>query len=198
MASGTGQSISYNGITWNFSHTVVSGQYITGDPWVLANPNGGVELSSITPQCVLGTNAEDVHGSMTDLHWTNMTAPGSTGIKQGFHGSSTPNNNTAGPNGSNYDRDLNFALVDQGGGSYTPISASNRKILPVNTSLISCESSPVDYIYAPGSSSNRTQIRRQAILTCVSSVPVDGAFRPAFSLQGEKESLITSADLYGS
>lgn len=178
----TGKSITYNGITWGFTHNVTYGSYINGDPWVLANPGGGVEVSSITPQATVGALVngvyQDKHGSQLNHHWTIRNG-------QGMHGKVDWPNKTS----ESYNRPDNWAI--QNG---SPISNANRKLLLPNNSLISSESTEAAFFFADGSSQNRTAIKRIAILTCVSSIPVDGSFRPSYASLN-KTSYVTSADL---
>lgn len=207
-------SITYNGITWNFTHSVSAGQYINGDWWVLASPSNGVEISSITPQVVLGeplyitglnSNWDTVHqdrnGSVLNPHFTRDRyqgtaeiggAPGPDGKSpsHGFHGSSIgflPN----GFSWKNYKRSTNWAVTTDSQGSAIPINSTYRKILPVGNSLVSCDSTLPGGISPNG---GRTNIRRHATLTCVSAYPGSAAFRPAYSYS-DKSVLCTSADI---
>lgn len=179
----TGKSITYNGITWGFTHNVTYGYYINGDPWVLANPGGGVEVSSITPQATVGSLVngihQDKHGSQLNHHWTIRNN------FQGMHGKVDFPNSTS----YNYRRSDNWAI--QNG---SPLSNSNRKLLTPNNSLISSESTEAAFLLTPGTGENRTAIKHIAILTCVSSIPVDGAFRPSYA-EDDKASYVTSSDI---
>ena len=179
----TGKSITYNGITWGFTHNVTYGYYINGDPWVLANPGGGVEVSSITPQATVGSLVngihQDKHGSQLNHHWTIR------GDNQGMHGKVDFPNSTS----YVYSRPENWAI--QNG---NPLSNSNRKLLTPGNSLVSSESTEIASLLTQGTSENRTAIKRIAILTCVSSAPSDGSFRPSYAAV-DKTSYVTSSDL---
>lgn len=204
-------SITHNGISWNFTHSVSSGNYVTGDPWVLGSVGGGVEISSITPTVVLGpsstnipgstnwsTQWHDRNGSMLNPHWTAMrfqgvaepqgaAGPDGKSPAYGFHGSATPHTDSS----KLYLRDANWSIIRLPNNTYVPISNTNRKVLPVNNSLVSCNSTVPGNVVPPGT---RTSIRKQAILTCVSSVPADGSFRPAFALL-DKTSFVLSSNI---
>lgn len=195
----TTRSLTRGGITWGFTHDVTYGEYANGDYWVLGGPLGGVEVSSISPQCVLGGPIsisgfgaplnnlfQDGNGSMLNPHWRNVAElfgitssgtfiNGQYSKGQGYNGSGGPSELRNG-----YSRLLNWALVND-----QPISNANRKVLPVNSSLVSTDSS------LPG---NQIKLKRSAVLTCVSAVPPVGAFRPAFNTL-DKTHYITSGDI---
>lgn len=196
----TARSLTKGGITWGFTHDVTYGQYVTGDYWVLGNINGGVELSSISPQCTLGSafntggpsviqnTFADSNGSMLNPHWVEIAQTfsanigsipfGSTEFKkvQGYGGI----NNAGSYFNEGYVRSFNWALVNG-----QPISNSNRKTLPVNSSLVSSDTS--NSVSLPSN-------KKIAILTCVSAVPPDGAFRPAYNTT-DKTHYFTSGDI---
>lgn len=196
----TTRSLTRGGITWGFTHDVTYGQYANGDYWVLGNVNGGVELSSISPQCTLGAafntggpavianTFADTNGSMVNPHWVELAQTysanigsipfGATEFKkvQGYAGI-----NSAGSYfNEGYVRAFNWALQNN-----QPISNSNRKTLPVNSSLVSSDTS---------NNTSLPSIKKIAILTCVSAVPPDGAFRPAYNTT-DKTHYFTSGDI---
>ena len=197
----TTRSITHNGITWGFTSDVTYGQYATGDYWVLGNPLTGVELSSISPSTYLGAQVttglaspfnvqyEDRNGSMLNPHFARQRMENDT--IQGFHGSGV---NNGWSSAKNYQRSANFAILTDSNGSWVNISNTNRKILPVNSSLVSCDSTVPGGVALFGGGQPRTSIKAQAILTCVSADPGVGSFRPAYSI-ANKTSFITSADL---
>ena len=190
----TGKTITYNGITWGFTHTVTYGEYVNGDPWVLAAPGGGVELSSITPQPTVDpVGTEDANGSMLNYHWVDRTVPVFVATQQnGWHGLSNQDNGTHG----DYRRERNWAITQQPNGTYLPISPTNTKVLPVGNSLCSCESIVGNIQFNPPWD-NRTGMKRIAVLTCVSAIPPDGSFRPGYGSL-DKTPIVASGDIdYG-
>lgn len=214
------RSITYHGITWGFTHDVSAGQYINGDWWVLASQNGGVELSSITPNCVLGpssvrgitnggdplwaTKFEDRNGSMVNPHfysyryrgYPNSGGAGHPGDSKtpshGFHGSGVAGTET-------YLRATNWAVV-QNGSNYSIISNSNRKTLRPGESLVSCDSSVPNNHWGARFD---CAIRKQAILTCIATslsnpnIPTSNDFRPPYSSSGitGKQSYFSASDI---
>jgi hypothetical protein len=207
------RSITYHGITWGFTHDVSAGQYINGDWWALASINGGIELSSISPSCILGPSSvrgatnnadplwtvkfDDRNGSMINPHfyinryrgYPNSGGAGGFDSKtpaHGFHGSGVAGTET-------YLRDSNWAAINTGSG-YANISNSRRKTLRPGESLVSCDSTVPNNHWGPRFDCS---IRRQAILTCVTAAPDVNDFRPPYSSSGVegKQSYFNASDV---
>ena len=200
----TARSLTRGGITWGFTHDVTYGQYANGDYWVLGGALGGVEVSSISPDCVLGgpvsftgqiaapfvNTFQDRNGSMVNPHWRNIAEQygiTSSGTFIGAQYIKAQGYNCSGDVGNpdsyvrlGYLRSLNWAINNN-----APLSNTNRKVLPVNTSLVSTDTTK---------SGNFTKIKKAAVLTCVSAIPADGSFRPPYSAL-DKTSYFTSADV---
>ena len=43
------EEITSNGVTWTFEGEVVSGTFVTGDPWIVPSAGSGATILSVTP-----------------------------------------------------------------------------------------------------------------------------------------------------
>lgn len=147
------------GITWTFDKTYPTGQFITGDYWVI----GPVTIVSINPPSVEteeeinGENAIRIkNGSMINPD-PNIGNKGYDEQAQGYDShmwSSTPH----------YYDNLNVAK---------DISPTNPLIVQNSSSLISTISHP--------EASNRPSLQDAAILTVIDTAPPSDSFRPPYS-----------------
>lgn len=134
------------GITWTFDGTHPTGQFANGDHWVV----GPVTLVDVSPaSTVSGTRT--INGSM-------LNPSPRTGNAQGYDSAMQANT---------FDPALNVARPNQ-----QALSAANRLIVPVNTSLVSTVSLPA--------AGNRPQLKTAAILTVLAAPPPAGSFRPPY------------------
>lgn len=155
-------AISQYGITWTFDKEYTTGQFCTGDYWVV----GPVTIVGITTdQHAPGfTPKPGEDGSMMN--------PG-TGPKQGY-------DNRIG----SYDASLNAALVNG-----QPISAANPLVLKTGSSLVSMvswlynsasDAEPGIPKFNGGTSAPRPVVKAGAVLTVLEAAPPKGSFRPAY------------------
>ena len=172
--------VSQYGITWKFDRPVASGQFVTGDWWVV----GPVTVVSITP----------VPGP--------APAEASVDIKKGRWGDTSLKNDNRMRNGSMV---ATKAGPSQG---YDSRSASYRESdsvklphkLEVNRSLISTISHatlPADSFSAKilwkSEQKSQCALRAAAVLTCLVEVPPADAFRPPYT--GTEKPLWRAKDL---
>ena len=167
-------SITQYGITWGFDKDYPSGQFCTGDYWVV----GPVQVIGIT----------------TDLHASGFTP------KAGEDGSMV-NPGTDSKQGydnrlPSYEASLNAALING-----QPISPNNPLPLQVNSSLVSMvswlfhsftDAEPGTPKFNPADKAPRPCTRTGAVLTVLSAVPPKGSFRPPYV--GTDKTLRFSAD----
>ena len=161
--AGETNQISQYGITWTFDKAYPSGQFCTGDYWVVG-PAKVIQISTalhapgFEPQ-----PGED--GSMVN--------PGTDGL-QGYCPHLT----------ASYRTNLNAALI---GGK--AVSAENPLVLTKHSSLVSMvswlykspkEAEPGTPRFGDATKVPRSATRVAAVLTVVSQVPAEGSFRPPY------------------
>ena len=158
------KEVSQYGITWTFDKPVKSGQFITGDWWVV----GPVTVTKVTPAPGIGV---------------------SSGGTKTIYGEAALSDNTEMRNGSMV---ANKCGYDQGydsrSGTYN--SALSKKFpctLEVNQSLISTISNtsfPVDNfckkIMWDREARGAYALKTAAVLTCLATEPPEDAFRPCY------------------
>jgi hypothetical protein len=161
------KSVSQYGITWEFDKPMQTGQFITGDWWVV----GPVNIISITPR------PGPIPGDKTAIrinHW------GDTSLKQ----DTTMRNGSAIvlKAGHRQSYDSRGGAFDPGGGIKLPL------LLEPNLTLISSISNdtlPVDNfcknILWEGEYQCQTVMKTVAVLTCLDAVPPSDAFRPPYA-----------------
>lgn len=161
------QEITQYGITWTFDKPVQSGQFITGDWWVV----GPVTVVKITPE------PGPIRADATKIkinHW------GDTSLKT----------DTTMRNGSMIVlRVGNRQSYDSRSGSYSPRDIIKLPLqLAPNRSLISSISNPtlpVDNfaknILPESEKKCQTVMKTAAVLTCLEAVPPRDAFRPPYA-----------------
>ena len=157
-------SISQYGITWTFDKDYPSGQFCTGDYWVV----GPVQIIGIS------TNLHAAGFTPKPGEDGSMVNPGTTD-KQGY------DNHI-----SSYDAKLNATLI---GGQ--PVSAKNPLVLKANSSLVSmvswlyrsekdAEPGIPHFTTDPGGRRPRPVTRSGAVLTVLSSPAPKNSFRPPY------------------
>ncbi|MDB5260731.1 MAG: hypothetical protein JWQ14_12 [Adhaeribacter sp.] len=161
------QEISQYGITWTFDKPVQSGQFITGDWWIV----GPVTITKITP----------VPGP---------TRPDATNIKINRWGDTSLKTDTTMRNGSMVVLKVGTTQsYDSRAGSFSPrdIIKLPLKLAP-NRSLISSISNatlPVDNfaknILPENEKKCQVVMKTAAVLTCLETVPPRDAFRPPYA-----------------
>ena len=161
------REVSQYGITWTFDKPVKSGQFITGDWWVI----GPVKIKKIDP----------VPGRLSSVR---MDA-----IKTGVWGDTSLTNNSSMRNGFSV---LNKCSYNQGfdSRSQSYLASLSQKVpynLEPNQSLISTisnETLPVDNfcknIMWPREKKSQVVLKAAAVLTCLKEEPPGDAFRPAY------------------
>ena len=161
------KSLSQYGITWEFDHPVKSGQFITGDWWII----GPVTITKITPE----------PGPLTE----NATVD----IKKDQFGDSSLRNDIRMRNGSSVAFKCSYQQgYDSRSETYDPALSVRLPLkLEANRSLISTISNtkfPVDNlckdIMWTKEKVCQQALRAAAVLTCLASVPPKDAFRPAY------------------
>ena len=155
-------SVSQYGITWTLDKDYPTGQFCTGDYWVV----GPVKVVGIT------TNLHDPKFTPKPGEDGSMVNPGTTD-KQGY-------DNRV----NSYDASLNAALI---GGQ--PISPKNPLALQANSSLVSMvswlyrseqDAEPGIPRFNGGTKAPRPVTRSGAVLTVLAAAPPKGSFRPPY------------------
>lgn len=156
-------SVTQYGITWKFDKDYLTGQFCTGDYWVV----GPIKVVEIT----------------TDLHTQGFTPrPGEDGsmVNPGTDSKQGYDNRLA-----SYRAELNAGLP---GGQ--PFSPQNPLALGVNSSLVSMvswlfhdpkDTEPGSPGYDAGAKATRSATRSGAVLTVLPTAPPAGSFRPPYS-----------------
>lgn len=151
LAPSMRSNISQYGITWTFDKAYLSGQFVTGDYWVI----GPVEIIDISPKSVI-KNGRVLHGSMINPgpSWDQ----GYDSMLGGRRGSAKylPSLNAARPGGKE-------------------LSESNPLRINHAASLMSAVS------LEDRSMDEGNQVAIIAVLTILDAIPPSLAFRPAFS-----------------
>lgn len=156
------ERVSHHGVTWTFSQEHRTGQFVTGDYWVV----GPVTIVDISTDLHASgfTPGPDDDGSMVN--------PKADGL-HGYDGSL-----------SSYRRELNAAHPHG-----RPLSSDNPLVLPPHSSLVSMVSwlyaSPQDKEpgtpgFNGGTKAPRPVTRSGAILTVLPEAPPEGSFRPPY------------------
>jgi|GEM_PF-337974 len=160
------KSVSQYGITWEFEKPVLTGQFITGDWWVV----GPVTVVNLTP--APGPVRKD-NSSISINRW------GDTSLKQ----------DTSMRNGSAIVLRAGYTQsYDSRGEAFDPEGAVKLPLyLKPDLSIISSISNttlPVDNfcknILWEGEYQCQTVMKAAAVLTCLSQAPPEGAFRPPY------------------
>jgi hypothetical protein len=152
LVAQTAASITQYGITWTFDKPYQTGQFASGDYWVV----GPVKIIGITPGSTVLPSGRVVSGSML-----NPAPSWEQGYDSLIYGTKQdpvfkPNLNAGRPN----NKDL---------------TALNPLVIPKPASLVT----GVSYTDHPASETN--QVHLMAVLTVLDSVPPAGAFRPPFT-----------------
>lgn len=160
------KGISQYGITWEFEKPAQTGQFVTGDWWVV----GPVNIVKITPEpgpvTVDNTNISKNHWNDTSLKTDTTMRNGSAIVLKAGHTQS----------------------YDSRGGDFDLSDCVKLPLnLEPNLSLISSISNttiPVDNfcknILWEGEYKCQTVMKTAAVLTCLDTVPPAGAFRPPY------------------
>lgn len=174
------REVSQYGITWTFDKPVKTGQFITGDWWVI----GPVTVVKITP--APGTAPSDANVTIKNDQWGNTSLSNDNRMR----------------NGSMI---ILKAGDDQGYDSRSAGYVPERSIkLPLKLdpyrsliSTISHTSLPVDNFCAKLMWGNevkeQTLLKAAAVLTCLSEIPPTDAFRPSYS--GTEKPIYRAGDI---
>ena len=146
------QKISQFGITWTFDRDYPTGQFATGDFWVV----GPVTIIAIDPPSVV-IDGRTINGSMVN------PSP-RLGRRQGYDSAMYGRYVRPG----DYDPSLNVARPNG-----RELSESNPLALPPNCSLVSTISTP--------EADGRTQLKTAAVLTVLDGPSPEGSFRPPYA-----------------
>lgn len=150
--SSAATSVTQHGITWTFDKDYPTGQFVTGDYYVVDSGDGVVITGiSNSRHSELDLSTVDYDGSMVDIHRPLNT--------QGF--------DSRGPYYS-ASRNINKSL---------PYNIISGKSL-----LSSISWRPEDTDDPSGASIGRPWLKRVAILTVVNSAPAEGMFRPSYAV----------------
>lgn len=160
------KEVSQYGITWEFERPVQSGQFISGDWWVV----GPVTITKITP--APGPVVRD-NSTIRINHWNDTSLKTDTAMRNGSA--------VVLKAGHKQSYDSRGALFDLDGCVQLPFN------LNVNLSLISSVSNlelPVDNfcknILWEGEYKCQTVMKAAAVLTCLDKVPPTDSFRPPY------------------
>lgn len=162
-AQSPSQSLSSNGVTWEFDRAVASGTFVNGDPWIIGPVNViGISNNLNSPDY---TPKPGQNGSMLN--------PG-TDSNQGYDSSLR-----------SYAPELNAGLPNG-----KPVSPGNPLALQPGDTLISSvswlwndqgDAEPGTPRFNGGTNTPRPVIRSMGILTVLDSAPPEGSFRPAYA-----------------
>lgn len=158
-------SITQHGITWTLNGDYTTGQFITGDPWVL-DPGTGVTFTNIsnTRHAGLDLSTVDYDGTQIDsLRTSEITVQ--QGLISDFN---------------DYSQSLNI-------NHSLPYTVTGDK--SVMSSIAWLEG---DVDKPPGYAAQRPMLKRIAILTVTTSIPSATAFRPSYAV-GRKTAYNASA-----
>lgn len=173
------REISQYGITWTFDRPVESGQFITGDWWVI----GPVTVVKITPA---PGSVETDPNKLINNHWGDTSLKIDTRMRNGSMVILQPGNEQG---------------YDSRNGSYRESSSVKLPLnLGTNRSLVSTISNltlPVDNfcknILWGAEKKSRVTLKTAVVLTCLSEVPPDDAFRPSFA--GTEKPIFRAKDI---
>jgi hypothetical protein len=173
------KEISQYGITWEFEKPMQTGQFITGDWWVV----GPVTIVKITPEP--GPVTAD-NSKISINHWNDTSLKTDTTMRNGSV--------IVLKAGYKQSYDSRGGDFDLNGCVKLPL------ILEANRSLISSISNanlPVDYfcksILWDGEYQCQTVMKAAAVLTCLETVPPSDAFRPPYV--GTEKSIFLASDI---
>jgi hypothetical protein len=191
--------VAQSGITWKFDHPVKSGQFVTGDWWVIGpvtvvsvtpKPTEGPLAGEVTFQAAVKDEVKDIKGYMNfvmgfvppqlitnagDMRMRNGSMVITKfGPKQGYDSRSTT-----------YDPSCSIAFPYKLDSSRTLISTISQAN-PVTESF--CH--PINW---RSEKKQRTLLQTAAVLTCLASEPPSDAFRPPYA--GTDKPLYRAGDL---
>ncbi len=167
------------GITWTFDRPVKSGQFITGDWWVV----GPVTIVKITPTSGPVKNDDN---ALINNQWGDTSLKIDTRMRNGSMIVLKAGNDQG---------------YDSRNGSYSESSTIKLPLkLETNLSLVSTISNqtlPVDNfcknVMWDGEKQVRVSLKTAAVLTCLKEVPPSDAFRPSFA--GTEKAIFRAKDI---
>lgn len=173
------KEVSQYGITWTFEDPAFTGQFITGDWWVM----GPVKIIKITPA------PGPVKNDITEIrinHWGDTSMKTDTTMRNGamiVHRAGT----TQGYDSRNqsYKKDDSVVLPLELVPNQSLLSSISNTSLPVDNF---CRNIMMD-----SEKSSRVTLKTIAVLTCLNEIPAEGAFRPPYA--GSEKPIFYKSDI---
>lgn len=161
------KEISQYGITWTFEEPVISGQFITGDWWVI----GPVKIIKITPEPgpveIDSTNIRINHWGDTSLKMDNSMRNGSMIVLKPSYSQGYDSRNQS------YRKEAGIVLPLELQPNRSLLSSISNSVLPVDNF---CKN-----IMMESEKTSRVTLKTIAVLTCLTEIPPEDSFRPPYA-----------------